>query len=279
MSRMRLVLPVALCLATAATPVLATGLKSSGQEPAVSRPNGKVAFRGGAMDDEASGLAQFSYSLPVGHAFGIQFDGLAGLVDDDGVGGAGLHLFWRNPSKGLLGGYVSANTIGGDDFYRFLGEAHAYRGRFSLEGAAGWEEAGLDSGAFWLGQVGFYPKQNLRLTVGALYTHWADGDHFAPGTLGKVGLEYQVRSDDRRAVALFAEGRFGDDYYAAWTGVRFYFGDDKSLLRRHREDDPAAYILDVMEIDPNSPLGRARNARGGGTPTTPPPPEEEEVIE
>ena len=40
--------------------------------------------------------------------------------------------------------------------------------------------------------------------------------------------------------ALFAEGRIGeDDYHGVWGGIRFYFGQkDKSLIRRHREDDP-----------------------------------------
>ncbi len=40
--------------------------------------------------------------------------------------------------------------------------------------------------------------------------------------------------------SLFAEGRIGeDDYHGVWGGVRFYFGQhDKTLIRRHREDDP-----------------------------------------
>lgn len=37
-----------------------------------------------------------------------------------------------------------------------------------------------------------------------------------------------------------AEGRVGEDsYHGVWGGVRFYFGQkDKTLIRRHREDDP-----------------------------------------
>lgn len=257
----------------AATPALATDFHQPGSKPAVSRPNGKVALRGGSVDDDASAIAEFNFTAPLGHAFGIQFDGLAGVLDDDGVGSGAMHLFWRNPDKGLIGGYVSANTIGGDNFYRFLGEAHLYRGRFSLEGYAGWEEADLDSGAFWLGQLAFYPQENLRLTAGALYSGWADGNYSAPGTLGAVGLEYQLRSNDRNALSLFTEARFGDDYYAAWGGVRLYFGDDKSLIRRHREDDPVGLVPDLNEISANNPAQQP-GATGGGGEVAPPPPQE-----
>jgi hypothetical protein len=40
--------------------------------------------------------------------------------------------------------------------------------------------------------------------------------------------------------ALFAEARFGEHSdHGAWGGLRFYFGQkDKTLIRRHREDDP-----------------------------------------
>lgn len=248
MFRSRLLLTVSAIAVAAATPAYASDMSDRSGQPAVSRPNGKVAIRGGTLDDDGAAIADFSFTAPLGHAFGIQFDGLGGVIDDDGVASGAVHLFWRNPSKGLIGGYVSANTVGGDDFYRFLGEAHVYRGRFSLEGYAGWEEADLDSGAFWLGQVAFYPTENLRLKLGTLYSGWADGDHTAPGTLGMVGLEYQLRSNDRNALSLFSEARFGDDYYAALGGVRLYFGDNKSLLRRHREDDPVGLIPDLDEI-------------------------------
>jgi hypothetical protein len=41
--------------------------------------------------------------------------------------------------------------------------------------------------------------------------------------------------------ALFVEGRVGEhDDHGIWGGLRVYFGQkDKTLIRRHREDDPA----------------------------------------
>ena len=40
--------------------------------------------------------------------------------------------------------------------------------------------------------------------------------------------------------ALFAEGDAGEGWYhGVWVGLRIYFGQkDKTLIRRHREDDP-----------------------------------------
>ena len=40
--------------------------------------------------------------------------------------------------------------------------------------------------------------------------------------------------------SLFVEGRAGEnDFRGVWGGVKFYFGQkDKSLIQRHRQDDP-----------------------------------------
>ena len=70
--------------------------------------------------------------------------------------------------------------------------------------------------------------------------------------------------------SLFVEGRAGD-YTGVWGGLRFYFGQsDKSLIRRHREDDP-------IEWTPES-LGSMSNQQTqtnvtGSSPPPPPPPE------
>ena len=48
--------------------------------------------------------------------------------------------------------------------------------------------------------------------------------------------------------ALFAEARVGEDQdHGVWGGVRFYLGDkDKTLIRRHREDDPTNWDTDTI---------------------------------
>ncbi len=55
--------------------------------------------------------------------------------------------------------------------------------------------------------------------------------------------------------AVFAEGRAGEsDFFGAWGGVRIYFGQkDKTLIRRHREDDPPDWNPNVGSVaNPNS---------------------------
>ena len=63
-----------------------------------------------------------------------------------------------------------------------------------------------------------------------------------------LGVEYQLNQQIfSSGVALYAEGRIGeDDYKGAWAGVRMYLGDNKSLIRRHREDDPTDWSEDNL---------------------------------
>ena len=44
------------------------------------------------------------------------------------------------------------------------------------------------------------------------------------------------------------DGRLGEDgYTSVMAGVSLYFGgEDKSLIRRHREDDPPIYGVDIF---------------------------------
>ena len=49
-------------------------------------------------------------------------------------------------------------------------------------------------------------------------------------------------------VSLKLDGRVGEEGFASvMAGVSLYFGgEDKSLIRRHREDDPPVYSLDIF---------------------------------
>jgi hypothetical protein len=85
----------------------------------------------------------------------------------------------------------------------------------------------------------FYPTPNLQLFAGHRYT---GGIHAAA-----AGAEYLWRSDGDMATSSFVEGRLGEnDSRAIWAGVRLYFGSgEKSLMRRHREDDPNLWEPDT----------------------------------
>lgn len=210
--------------------------------PAVSGINGKIAVQGGSFDEEGFGLVTGSLSLPLGNPFGVQIDGMAGTRDGDFIGGAGGHLFWRNPAYGLLGvygAYTHRDDIDGS-VSRIGVEGEYYWQNWTARALVGVEFVDTDNALlitdsenfFALSDISYYANENLQLSVGHRYIH--ERNALA------LGVEYQLDQQVfSSGVSLFAEARIGeDDYQAAWGGVRFYFGEDKSLMRRHREDDP-----------------------------------------
>lgn len=224
--------------------------------PAVSGINGKIAAQGGAFDDEGFGLLTGAISVPLGTRFGLQADGLIGAREGDFVGGGGAHLFWRDPSYGLLGiygsythredfdGHVARLGVEGEYYYNNW-TIRTVLGAESIDAGSAFVEP--DDGFFAFTDVSYYINENLELSVGHRFT--ADRNALA------LGAEYQLdQSLFNNGVSLFAEGRIGeDDYSAVWAGVRVYLGDDKSLMRRHREDDPDLWgdedLFDVEACD------------------------------
>lgn len=212
--------------------------------PAVSGPNGKISGGGiGGVDE--FGIVEGSFSIPLGFIAGLQIDGLAGFDDEDASIAFGSHLFWRDPHHGLFGvygGYANVD-IGNVDVNLFaIGlEGQAYLDKFSLEGIAGYEDGNnYDDGIFGIANLAVYPWENLRLFGGIR--------HINDETFGAVGVEYQFSGVlDIQNASIFAEDRFTDDGdHQFWAGVRVHFGEAKSLLRRHREDDPFNPSLDFL---------------------------------
>lgn len=210
--------------------------------PAVSGINGKISVQGGGFDEEGFGLLTGSLSVPLGDPFGVQVDAMVGTRDGDFVGGGGGHLFWRNPAYGLLGvygGYTHREDIDGS-VARIGVEGEYYWGNWTAKALVGMEFVDSDNplfiaedeSFFALADISYYANENLQLSVGHRYI--SERNALA------LGIEYQLDQPVfSSGVSLFAEARIGeDDYQAAWGGVRFYFGEDKSLMRRHREDDP-----------------------------------------
>ncbi len=83
--------------------------------------------------------------------------------------------------------------------------------------------------------LAYYPTDNFRIDGGVRYL---DG----PGAIGVVDAEWQPH--DGNGFSLFASGSFGGNGHSqALGGARVYFGDPgKSLIRRHREDDPGVAL-------------------------------------
>lgn len=212
--------------------------------PAVSGVNGKIALSGGEFDDDEFGVLTGAVTVPLGLRYGLQGDAILGVRDGDFVGGGAAHLFWRDPTVGLLGLYGSYTHR--EDFdgsvSRIGIEAEYYLGQWTAKTLLGAEfiDAGTgfvepDDGLFAFTDISYYVNDDFEVSVGHRYT--ADRHALA------LGVEYQLAQNVfSNGISLFAEGRIGeDDYQAVWGGVRVYFGGDKSLIRRHREDDPDGY--------------------------------------
>ena len=209
--------------------------------PAVSGINGKISLLGGSLFDEGYGALAGSISVPVGVRYGLQLDGAVGTHDGEFIGGGAGHLFWRDPTIGLLGlfgSYTYHDSLDGS-VSRIGVEGEYYWDRVTLKGVVGAEFFDVDvptdvdeENFFAFSDLSYYPLDNLELSVGHRYT--AETHALA------LGIEYQLDQQVfSSGVALFAEGRIGEnDYEGIWGGVTFYIGDDKSLIRRHREDDP-----------------------------------------
>ena len=215
--------------------------------PAVSGPNGKVEIGAGWADlDDIDGDEVFrgaaAFSFPVGDMFGIQADVYAvDALDETTVGGA-IHAFTRDPNSYLLGVYGGYADAGSAHAWYVGPEAELYLDNISIEAIAGYvdvSDSSFDGNFYGLADLAFYATDNFRLSIGA--------SSVAGFETGRAGLEWFM-GDTGLPVSLKLDGRLGEDGYTSVTaGVSLYFGgEDKSLIRRHREDDPPVYGVDIF---------------------------------
>ena len=254
-----------------------------GQKPAVSGVNGKLEFGylyneieiapGVSLDSDAF-IAQGAVSFPVMQQFGIQIDAGAFTGDIGGfdISGAGIggHFFWRNPDVALLGGYVHyVNTdIAGIidlDNIRYGVEGEVYLNRWSIEGFIGADYLKASVGPFSADTTFFsgeavaavYPVDNLRIFAGV--HHAFDRTSFV------AGGEYLFNTGWQAEPAVFARGAFADDSSTVMAGLKFYFGEPgKSLIRRHREDDPQINLFDNIAAAGSAGCGTPAGMPGPG---------------
>ncbi|MGI9464674.1 MAG: hypothetical protein ACR2OM_12075 [Aestuariivirgaceae bacterium] len=210
--------------------------------------NGKVEGAGGYYEDDTTnsdgrGHVAASLSLPLGCMWGLQIDGGYGAIGDAEGGGVGAHLFTRDPESyllGVYGSYSNVDDIINNDIFRIGGEAEFYLGQLSFEALVGYEDADVN-GDNWFaaGTAAFYATDDVRIYAG--YRHFLSVD------TGVVGLEWQPHFSGL-PLTVFTEGQIGsDDFASVLGGVRFYFGSgDTSLKRRHREDDPANLMMNLL---------------------------------
>lgn len=241
---------------------------ASSQQPAVDGINGKYDVFGGSLAEHGYFAGTGSLSVPVANQFGVQFDGLAGSYRNAFLGAIGAHAFWRNPSTGLFGiygSYAHLDRLGGLEVGRFGTEGAIYLARVTLEGMIGVESGNSQSARvgnlietvdiktrfFDRIDVAYYATDDLKFSIGHRYT--GGKSQLA------LGSEWAFGSYGNNLAALFVEGRVGGhENSSVWAGLRMYVGQKvKSLIRRHREDDPVNGLG-----DDTSTFGNA----GGTTP-------------
>ena len=250
---------------------LCTGVFAEGN--AVSGPNGKIGAFGGDMNGDDGYNVEGSFSFPIGSKLGMQLDALYTDVSDSDLYGAGGHLFWRDPNLGLLG--VNVGALRENDLVDTWSgglEVEYYLGLFTLGLHGGAANIDYDIGSlpfietdetgyYGTGSLAAYPWDNLLLS--ASYTRALDNG------LGRGQIEYQSPFS---GLSIFGDFAMGDhDYNHAMLGVRYYLGKEKTLIQRHREDDPASVMHEMLytigiygaEFNQNADDYIASNPSGG----------------
>lgn len=237
----------------------------STSKPAVSAFNGKVDYLGGTLDARSAHLAEGSFALPLGHSFGFQADAVGGGARGGMVKGFGGHAFWRDPDIGLVG--VTASRFGLDSVFgnRFGAEAEAYFGPVTVALNGGLQNGKLQHAGWGNADLRYYPVDDLMLTGGWGIYHTEHTGHF--------GVEWQPGvMDFVPGLALFGDAGVGGQHYGhVLGGLRIYFGGgDKSLKRRHREDDPESVLMNAVTQVLRPSRTKPSTPSTSSTPSTPP---------
>ena len=238
--------------------------QAQAQGPAVSGINGKLALDGGAVNTHATGDAQGTLTVPLGHSFGAQLDITDGVYDKEPFSGGSGQAFWRDPEIGLIGGFAShlrrnLPIIGGTENVNDYGaEAEVYAGKVTISGVAGGERGQLLHSAFGSAMVAWYPIENLKLDVGGQFLENVD-----PRFL--LGFEYQPGFSALPGLSVFADGEIANAYGqhggSVQSGFRYYFGHTKTLIKRHREDTANVGQLDAYTAATRAVLTGQQNAK------------------
>ncbi|MGE0152791.1 MAG: hypothetical protein AB7R90_09235 [Reyranellaceae bacterium] len=236
--------------------------------PAVSGVNAKIDARGGYFKSEADSTRNFAgfvtgaVTMPLGQQFGFQVDGGAGIAGGgDLYWGGGGHLFWRDPTVGLFGVYGQYGEYKNASASRLGVEGEAYFGRFTLGGNVAYQwgndsnKVAVDDGVVAGVNLKFYVTDNFMLKVG--------GGVDTSAGFARGGFEFQPGFAALPGLSIFADaGGGGNDHFYALAGIRYYFGDNKTLIRRHREDDPDS--VSVTDTPTWEKKGRSGGVGGSG---------------
>ena len=226
---------------------------SQESKPAVSGINSKISGGYADLDAASTKFGSASITLPVTHCFGLAIDGLGGDYSASSLWGVGGNLFWRDPDKGLIGIMGSNVQVGANNVSRGGVSGELYLGRFSVLTDVGHETGDtIKHGVFSDLTFRCYVIDNFVLNAGCAYS--------GRNTAGVVGFEYMPALKTLPGLTLFARGSVGEsDYHSVMAGVKYYFGNGKTLKQKHREDDPENTALSGLLLGSQGEGGFTNN--------------------
>jgi hypothetical protein len=176
-------------------------------------------------------------AVPLGENFGVQGEAATGVNNYYGAGG---HLFWRDPSWGLLGGFASYESLESVKMGRYGGEAEFYLNSITLSARGGYENGDVDHGGFIRGDVSFYATPSFVIRAGFEGVPHQD--------FGRAGLEFQPAPESMSGLSLYVDSTFGQGT-GIFAGFKFHFGEEgQSIMWRDRHEDPSNSLFNRMPV-------------------------------
>jgi hypothetical protein len=242
---------------------------------AVDGINGKVNGFGGRLANRSFYGSTGALSIPLGGWWGAQIDGAVGDFDRRTFAGVAGHLFWRDPGQALFGayaGYMHWDRFSGVHVTQVAAEGEYYWQRWTLQGIVGAEfgnsvssttgststtaPVGATPGVFatstftesYKVKSRFFDQINLKYYLTANWGAYVGHRYLGGKNALALGTEYALPLGQHMMGSAFVEGRVGEgEFHGVWGGVRFYFGGtDKTLVARHRQDDPNIWLADSL---------------------------------
>lgn len=227
-------------------------VSQSWADSAVSSLNGKLGASYGRFDVTMDDVTAVDGSIawPLADAWGLQLDGMYahgtpatfGFARPESVdyGGFGGHVFWRDPSRAMVGVESTYVFSGSDDVtaYQIGMECEYYLNWLTLGIQAGYSEVdddrmgAADDGFYARLAAGCYPVNNLL--VNAIFETRYENVSYG------LELEYETPVNGLSVFASAMNGEHGDD--SVFAGMRYYFGGESNLKNRHRNSDPPSRL-------------------------------------
>jgi hypothetical protein len=229
---------------TATVPAMAQDAGPLGPyDPSLTIVTQGALFDSAHFGNDAWGSVGLKGTVPIGNFYGLMGEASIGT---NGYLGAAGHFYWRDPTKGLFGGFASYETDDNGNRSRFGVEGHVYYNVLSLKGVAGYQDSDSEGNGF-VGKLDltFYATPNFSVTGGV-------GTE-PLGTYGHAGFEWQPAWAAAHDMSVFVDGRLGESgTNRLLAGLKLNFGGTGStLMERQRYNSPDEAL--------GSPIAVAKN--------------------